>query len=164
LCSRYYQSVKKSLTLLKNDNLSRYYNKGYGWETNYGINYQLIDFHTELQNWAKKSIFFKLLHRSTLKLRHNLDVMHIEKNICDSVLGTLLNIDGKMKDTANAQRDLCEMGICRKLHLRTNGLRFSEWFKGVKFPNGYASNISRRVNKLFNKIYEMKSHDCHVFL
>ncbi|KAL8146611.1 hypothetical protein AgCh_004366 [Apium graveolens] len=30
--------------------------------------------------------------------RHNLDVMHIEKNICDSVLGTLLNIGGKMKD------------------------------------------------------------------
>jgi hypothetical protein len=33
-------------------------------------------------NWAKKSIFFKLTYWSTLKLRHNLDVMHIEKNIC----------------------------------------------------------------------------------
>ncbi|XP_062147797.1 uncharacterized protein LOC133856763 [Alnus glutinosa] len=40
-------------------------------------------------NWTKKSIFFELPYWSTLKLRHNLDVMHIEKNICDSVLGKL---------------------------------------------------------------------------
>ena len=53
-------------------------------------------------NWRKKSIFFELPYWSTLKLRHNLDVMHIEKNICDSILGTLMNIPGKTKDTANA--------------------------------------------------------------
>jgi hypothetical protein len=46
-------------------------------------------------NWRKKSFFFKLPYWSTLKLRHNLDVMHIEKNICDSILGTLMNIPGK---------------------------------------------------------------------
>ena len=34
-------------------------------------------------------------------LQHNLDVVHIEKNICDSIIGTLLNIEGKMKDTLN---------------------------------------------------------------
>ena len=50
-------------------------------------------------NWTKKSIFFELPYWETLKLRHNLDVMHIEKNICDNVLGTLLNIEGKTKDT-----------------------------------------------------------------
>lgn len=32
------------------------------------------------------------------KIRHNLDMMHIEKNICDSILGSLINIQGKMKD------------------------------------------------------------------
>ena len=36
-----------------------------------------------------------------LDLRHNLDVMHIEKNICDSIIGTLLNIEGKTKDPWN---------------------------------------------------------------
>ena len=46
----------------------------------------------------------------------------------------------------------------------TKNKRFSEWLKGVKFHNGYASNISQRVNKLSSKIYGMKSHDCHVFL
>jgi hypothetical protein len=34
----------------------------------------------------------------------------------------------------------------------------------VKFPDGYASNIGRCVNKLPSKILGMKSHDCHIFL
>ena len=42
----------------------------------------------------------------TLILRHNLDVMHIEKNICDSIVGTLLSIDGKSKDNFNSRLDL----------------------------------------------------------
>ena len=54
-------------------------------------------------NWTKKIFFFfQLPYWSTLKLRHNLDVMYTEKNICDNVLGTLLNIDGKTKDSAKA--------------------------------------------------------------
>ncbi|KAJ8635174.1 hypothetical protein MRB53_009441 [Persea americana] len=48
--------------------------------------------------WKKKSIFFKLPYWEHLLIRHNLDVMHIEKNICDSIVGTLLNIEGKTKD------------------------------------------------------------------
>ncbi|GLT52919.1 hypothetical protein SLA2020_262280 [Shorea laevis] len=129
-------------------------------------------------NWKKKSIFFNLPYWSTLKLRHNLDVMHIEKNICDSVLGTLLNINGKTKDTDKARMDLRKMGIRRELHLQTNGAMplakytltrdekksFCDWLKGVKFPDGYASNIGRCVNKLPGRISGMKSHDCHVFL
>ncbi|KAK6793985.1 hypothetical protein RDI58_007438 [Solanum bulbocastanum] len=35
--------------------------------------------------WNKKSIFFYLPYWKTLLLRHNLDVMHIEKNICDNI-------------------------------------------------------------------------------
>jgi hypothetical protein len=72
-------------------------------------------------NWTKKSIFFKLPYWSTLKLRHNLDVMHIEKNICDSVLGTLMNIDGKTKDIYKARLNLREMGIRKELRLQRNG-------------------------------------------
>ena len=29
---------------------------------------------------------------SDLDIRHYIDVMHMEKNVCDSVIGTLLNI------------------------------------------------------------------------
>jgi hypothetical protein len=42
-------------------------------------------------NWRKKSIFFELPYWSSLLIRHNLDIMHIEKNICECILGTCLN-------------------------------------------------------------------------
>jgi hypothetical protein len=57
-------------------------------------------------NWKKRSILFELSYWSSLKLHHNLDVMHIEKNICESILGTLMNIEGKTKDTVKARKDL----------------------------------------------------------
>ena len=54
---------------------------------------------------------FDLLYCSNLDVRHCIDVMHVEKNICDSVIGTILNIQGKMKDGLNMRQDLAEMGI-----------------------------------------------------
>lgn len=86
--------------------------------------------------------------------------MHIEKNICENVLGTLLNIEGKTKDTAKAWLDLEELGIREELHLIRNRdtfivpplacytleankrNSFCTWFKSVKFSDGYASNLS----------------------
>ena len=37
----------------------------------------------------KKIIFYDLSYSANIELKHNLDVMHIEKNVCDSLLGTL---------------------------------------------------------------------------
>ncbi|CAL9011914.1 unnamed protein product, partial [Prunus brigantina] len=45
--------------------------------------------------WKKKSIFFDLEYWKYLPVRHALDVKHIEKNVCDSIIGTLLEIPGK---------------------------------------------------------------------
>jgi hypothetical protein len=56
-----------------------------------------------------------------LKLRHNLDVMHIEKNICCSILATAFGVPGKTKDTINARLDLEDMGIRKSLQLKCNG-------------------------------------------
>ena len=47
-------------------------------------------------------------------VRHNLDVMHIEKIVCESIIDTLLNIPRKTKDGFAARKDLEEM------NLRTN--------------------------------------------
>lgn len=44
-------------------------------------------------------------------LRHNLDVMHIEQNVCDNVMYTLLNDGAKSKDHIYARRDLQAMGF-----------------------------------------------------
>lgn len=43
--------------------------------------------------------------------------MHIEKNVHDSILSTLLNIYRKMKDGLNARLDLQESKFCLELHL-----------------------------------------------
>jgi hypothetical protein len=39
---------------------------------------------------ARKVFFFELPYWKDLLVRHNLDVMHIEKNICESILGLCL--------------------------------------------------------------------------
>ena len=63
--------------------------------------------------WKKKSIFFELEYWEHLHVRHCLDVMHIEKNVCESLIGTLLNVPGKTKDGLASRRDPEEM------HLKT---------------------------------------------
>ena len=35
----------------------------------------------------------------------------LRKNVCDSLVGTLLNIKGKIKDGLKCRQDLVEMGI-----------------------------------------------------
>ncbi|XP_062114428.1 uncharacterized protein LOC133825514 [Humulus lupulus] len=72
-------------------------------------------------NWKRKSVFWELEYWPKLKLRHNLDVMHIEKNICDSVVGTIFSIDGKSKDTENARLDLQDLNIRKQLHMKKKG-------------------------------------------
>ena len=46
-----------------------------------------------------------------LHVRHCLDAMHIEKNICMNILGTLLDIPEKTKDGLNARRDVADLKI-----------------------------------------------------
>ncbi|BBG99628.1 hypothetical protein Prudu_009379 [Prunus dulcis] len=64
-------------------------------------------------NWTHKPMFFELPYWSKLKLRHNLDVMHVEKNVFDTLMDTILDIEGKTKDTIKARLDLERMGIQR---------------------------------------------------
>lgn len=42
--------------------------------------------------------------------QHCLDLMHIEKNVCDTIVGTLLNMLRKTKDGVKARKDKAEMG------------------------------------------------------
>ncbi|XP_074377184.1 uncharacterized protein LOC141718704 [Apium graveolens] len=132
--------------------------------------------------WKKKSIFFELPYWSNNMVGHNLDVMHIEKNICDKILGTLLNIGGKTKDHLNARQDLEEMGIRKDLHpvkcddkhvkIRASSFDMTKKEKEIfcsvlmnaKLPYGFASNISRCVQMKERKISGYKSHDAHFIL
>ncbi|WVZ83514.1 hypothetical protein U9M48_030656, partial [Paspalum notatum var. saurae] len=130
-------------------------------------------------NWKKKSIFFQLPYWKTLLVRHNLDVMHIEKNICESILGTLLEMDGKSKDSLKARLDMEQMGIRPDQHpvvendkykmpatlyalSKDDKLALCKFLEDVKMPNGYGSNIKRFVDVTGCKVSGMKTHDCHV--
>ena len=70
--------------------------------------------------WKKRSIFFTLLYWEYHKLRHNLDVMHIEKNVISNILSTLLNLKEQTKNNYKACLDFVNMGIRNELHLYEN--------------------------------------------
>jgi len=86
-----------------------------------------------------------------LDVRHCIDVMPVEKNVCDSLIGTLLNIKGKTNDGVNTCLVLFEMNIREELAPREVGkstylpaacytlskkekTSFCECLKGVKVP------------------------------
>ncbi|WMV49176.1 hypothetical protein MTR67_042561 [Solanum verrucosum] len=106
-----------------------------------------------------------------------------EKNIVDSIIGTLLDISGKTKDHPNARYDLKEMGIMkslqpkdtkddRKVKLPTTCFSMSKGEKSIfcgvlkkaKLPDGSAYNISGCVKLAERKISNYKTHDAHFML
>ena len=115
-------------------------------------------------------------------MRHNLDVMHIKKNVMDNILGTLLNLKDQTKDNYKARLDLANMGIKSEHHLQrksddkytipptcfhmTSLERddFLQVLKDVTVADGYASNISHRVNMKERKISSLKNHDNHILM
>ena len=107
--------------------------------------------------------------------------MHIEKNICESIIGTLLGIDGKCKDSDKARLDMQLLGIRHDQHpVLENGqytlppslyslgkdekIMLCTFLEGVRMPDGYASNIKRCVDFDGCKVSGLKSHDYHVIL
>ena len=56
--------------------------------------------------FKKKSVFWKLPYWEIIHVRHCIDVMHVEKNVCESILGTLLKIQGKRKDGDGSRLDM----------------------------------------------------------
>ena len=71
--------------------------------------------------FTRRSTLWDLEYWKDLDLWHNLDVMHIEKNICDNIIGTLLNIEGKTKDTLKSRIDLTHLGIRHDLQVQDEG-------------------------------------------
>ncbi|XP_056688096.1 uncharacterized protein [Spinacia oleracea] len=131
--------------------------------------------------WRKISILFQLPYWKHCSNRHNLDVMHIEKNVFDNVLGTLLDIPGKTRDHESARRDLVKMNIMPELQPKLvdgrevfprshfwmsleQKRKFCRVIKNAKLPQGYASNISRCVQVEDRKITGYKSHDAHFMM
>ncbi|KAM0822511.1 hypothetical protein ACQ4PT_071448 [Festuca glaucescens] len=134
------------------------------------------------QIFKRRSIWFRLPYWKDLLQPHNIDAMHIEKNVCDNIVNTLLGINGKTKDNTNSRRDLELFNIRTDLHPVPVGKDtfdlppasysmspelkrlFCQVLKGAMFPHGYASDIRKNVHVKEKKIAGLKSHDCHVLL
>ncbi|XP_062006966.1 uncharacterized protein LOC133724291 [Rosa rugosa] len=131
--------------------------------------------------WKKKSVFFELDYWKHLPVRHILDVMHIEKNCCDAILGTVLNIPGKTKDGAASRLDMVDMGIRTdlkptpgpkraKLPLASWNLLLDEKkilcssFFNMTVPVRFCSNIRNLVSMEDLRLVGLKSHDCHTIM
>jgi len=136
----------------------------------------------EWHNWTKRSIFWDLPYWKDNLLRHNLDVMHIEKNFFDNIFNTVIDVKGKTKDNDRARKDL-SLYCWRpdlELKLQSNGKILKpkanytltneesklvyHWIKELCMPDGYSSNLARCVDVDKGRIYGMKSHDCHIFM
>jgi len=55
---------------------------------------------------VKQSIFWELPYWKTNLLRHNLDVMHIEKNVFENIFNTIMDVKGKTKDYIKSRLDV----------------------------------------------------------
>ncbi|KAK9988702.1 hypothetical protein SO802_028941 [Lithocarpus litseifolius] len=135
-----------------------------------------------LTMWKKRSIFFTLPYWEDHVLRHNLDVMHIEENVVDNIIGTFLNLDGKTENNLKARQDLKDMGIRSEFHLEKDGNdqkhmphacyymnasekdSFLHVLKDLRVQDGYSSNISPCIKLKECKISVMKSHDNHILM
>ncbi|XP_073133515.1 uncharacterized protein [Henckelia pumila] len=131
--------------------------------------------------WKKKSIFFELEYWKHLHIRHVLDVTHIEKNVCESLVGTLLDIPGKSKDWVAARLDLVEMNLrtdlapnmgkkrtflpaaCYTL-IKAEKRKLCNSLFETKVPTGYSSNVKNLVSMKVLKLVGLKSHNYHTFM
>jgi hypothetical protein len=89
--------------------------------------------------------------------------MHVKKNMCESLLRTLLNTDKKTRDHEHARADLKKIEINPELwlddsvkgtELPTSCITLSKhekkefygFLKNVKVPSGYSTNVSRLIS------------------
>ncbi|GJV98177.1 putative transposon, En/Spm-like protein [Tanacetum coccineum] len=132
------------------------------------------DLHTLFETWV--DTYWR--HNS---IPHCIDIMHVEKNVVESLVGTLLNVSGKMKDGVNARLDLAELGVKPKLfamqeedkttqppagYTLTNAKKdiFCEMLYNIRVPQGYCSNFSSLVSLKDRKLIGLKSHDYHMLM
>jgi hypothetical protein len=113
--------------------------------------------------WKKQSIFWELPYWKELDVRHSIDVIHVEKNVCESLLRTFLNTDRKTRDHGHARADLRKMEIRPELWLddSVEGMElptscitlskhekkeFCGFLQNVKVQTSYTTNVSRLIS------------------
>ena len=129
----------------------------------------------------KGQYFFILSIESFFMHVISLDVMHFEKNVCESIVGTLLNIPGKSHDGLSSHLDLVNLGIRSELQpivgeertylsavsytlSKAEKIKFCKMLSALKVLDGYCSNLRNCVSMEELKLYGLKSHDYHTLI
>jgi hypothetical protein len=115
--------------------------------------------YAENHNWTHKSCLWKLPYAKALIVPHNIDLMHQERNVAESITSMCFDVTGLSKDNVNARKDLTDLCNCPSTEPKINAkenlkrtrapycLKPAErkeifrWLKKRKFPDRYASNI-----------------------
>ena len=112
-----------------------------------------------------------------LKIRHTLDVMHVEKNVAASILGYVMGD----RDTIDCRKDMEAIGVSPELHLRarpgrasflkphppyslspSESSKFLRTVRSIKVPKGYSASMTKNIGE--KKFHGLKSHDYHVLI
>jgi hypothetical protein len=132
--------------------------------------------------WNHKSGLTRLPYFDDILLPHNIDVMHIERNVAEALWGTIMETK-KSKDNPKARVDLATLCDRPKQKMQpprggktwkrpkadfvlTNKQRREvlEWIQTLMFPDGYIANLRRRVNLSTLRVNRMNSHDYHIWI
>ena len=132
--------------------------------------------------WKKFNIWYRRLRYWRYNsIQHCIDFMHIEKNVAESIIGTLLDVPNKTKDGHKARLDLVHFNLKPELHPKKEGNKttlppaactltkeekdkFCQSLYHLKVPQGYCSNFSNLVSLKDRKLIGLKSHDYHMLM
>jgi hypothetical protein len=133
--------------------------------------------------WYKRSIFFNLEYWISHLVRHVLDVMHIEKNVAEHLICTILDAKFKTKDTVSSRLDMKDLGMHSGQWMQVDEhtgkeikpkasfvlnkeekRQFCQILKDLKLPSSFSSNLSNIVSLNSPNLHSMKSHDYHVIM
>jgi hypothetical protein len=136
----------------------------------------------EKHNWTHKSCLWELLYAKALILPHNIDLMHQEHNIAESIISMCFDVTGFSKDNVNARKDLADLCNYPSMEPKVNAMatlkrtwtpyclkpverkEILRWLKKLMFPDRYVSNIKRVVNISTGKLNGLKSHNYHIII
>jgi hypothetical protein len=120
-------------------------------------------------------VMYNLQH---LKIRHVLDVMHCEKNLCENILKTLFG----MNDSPGSRQDVQDLNIRPEIWLQPPRRQGDQYYmphapyilkpmerskfvsivSSIRTPTNYVGAIHKRLQD--GKLQYMKSHDYHVLM
>jgi hypothetical protein len=109
---------------------------------------------------------------------HNIDIMHQECNVAESIVMMCMNFLEKSKDNKKVRKGLvmiCNQPSLEQLARGTKPhasfcLKANErkevmtWMKNLKSPDGFAAGFRRDVNLKTRKLIGVKSYDYHVIM